>query len=105
MFFLHSHIRKSEIEDNLSPSRLSLTLWQSLARGCSDLAETASGWSASFMPRWVSHQTSCFDTHTLNKTSGGIRGIVELKVLLEVEQELGGKIKIQDFFDLIVGTR
>ena len=37
--------------------------------------------------------------------SGGIRGIVELQVLREIERKLGGKIRIQDFFDLIVGTR
>lgn len=41
----------------------------------------------------------------LTAYSGGVRGIVELQVLREIERELGGKIKIQDFFDLIVGTR
>jgi hypothetical protein len=34
-----------------------------------------------------------------------MRGIVILEVLLQLEQELGGHIRIQDFFDLIVGTR
>ncbi|KAI4183098.1 MAG: hypothetical protein L6R41_005594 [Letrouitia leprolyta] len=37
--------------------------------------------------------------------SGGIRGIVELVVLREIEHELGQNFRIQDFFDLIVGTR
>lgn len=37
--------------------------------------------------------------------SGGVRGIVALEVLRELEKYLGGKIHIQDFFDLIVGTR
>lgn len=37
--------------------------------------------------------------------SGGIRGIAELEVLLHIEKALGGKIPIQSFFDLIVGTR
>jgi hypothetical protein len=37
--------------------------------------------------------------------SGGIRGIVELEVLREIERSLGDKIPIQNFFDLIVGTR
>jgi hypothetical protein len=34
-----------------------------------------------------------------------MRGIVELEVLRAVEQALGGKIQIQAFFDLIIGTR
>lgn len=37
--------------------------------------------------------------------SGGIRGIVELKILRAIESELDDKIPIQAFFDLIVGTR
>jgi hypothetical protein len=36
---------------------------------------------------------------------GGIRGIVELEVLAEIERELGGQIPIVKFLDLIVGTR
>ncbi|KAH6613399.1 hypothetical protein F5144DRAFT_616347 [Chaetomium tenue] len=35
---------------------------------------------------------------------GGIRGIAELEVLLHIEEALGGRIPIQSFFDLIVGT-
>ncbi len=37
--------------------------------------------------------------------SGGIRGVVELEILSALEKEIGGKIPIQEFFDLIVGTR
>jgi len=36
---------------------------------------------------------------------GGIRGIIELEVLKCIEGALGGKLRIQSFFDLIVGTR
>lgn len=36
---------------------------------------------------------------------GGMRGIVELEVLRAVERALGGKMSIQAFFDLIIGTR
>jgi hypothetical protein len=36
---------------------------------------------------------------------GGVRGIVILQVLRNIEKELGGGIKVQEFFDLIVGTR
>jgi hypothetical protein len=34
-----------------------------------------------------------------------MRGITELEVLRAVEQAIGGKIPIQAFFDLIIGTR
>ena len=36
---------------------------------------------------------------------GGIRGVVELEILNALEKELGGRLMIQKFFDLIVGTR
>lgn len=47
------------------------------------------------------------DSHLLQLTvpSGGMRGIIELEVLRAIEQAIGGKIPIQAFFDLIVGTR
>jgi len=34
-----------------------------------------------------------------------MRGIVILEVLRQVQVELGYRIRFQDFFDLIVGTR
>lgn len=37
--------------------------------------------------------------------SGGVRGIVELEILKTLEKELGAGVNIQEFFDLIVGTR
>lgn len=40
----------------------------------------------------------------LSLDGGGMRGIVELEVLREIEKALGDKIPIQAFFDLIVGT-
>ena len=43
--------------------------------------------------------------HLANKFRGGMRGIVILEVLRQVQHELGGRIPIQDFFDLVVGTR
>ena len=36
---------------------------------------------------------------------GGIRGILELEVLNAIERALGGELRIQSLFDLIVGTR
>ena len=51
-------------------------------------------------------RTLCLRTqYLLIEPSGGVRGIVELQVLKQIEQKLGGNIRIQDFFDLIVGTR
>ena len=37
--------------------------------------------------------------------SGGVRGIVELETLKQIERAIGGKLSVQCFFDLIVGTR
>ncbi|TVY16534.1 Phospholipase A I [Lachnellula arida] len=41
----------------------------------------------------------------LTLDGGGVRGIVELEILKLIEQVWGGGLRIQDFFDLIVGTR
>ncbi|PKY01131.1 hypothetical protein P168DRAFT_329858 [Aspergillus campestris IBT 28561] len=43
-------------------------------------------------------------TRILSLDGGGIRGIVELTILQQIERELGVGLYIQDFFDLIVGT-
>ena len=40
----------------------------------------------------------------LTLDGGGIRGIVELEILRQIEQSLGVQIPIQAFFDLVVGT-
>lgn len=40
----------------------------------------------------------------LTSNRGGVRGIVELEILRQLEKELGDMINIQSFFDLIVGT-
>ncbi|KAF1996801.1 hypothetical protein P154DRAFT_565860 [Amniculicola lignicola CBS 123094] len=40
----------------------------------------------------------------LSLDGGGMRGIIILEVLRQVQAELGGRIPVQDFFDLIVGT-
>lgn len=36
---------------------------------------------------------------------GGVRGVIELAILREIEKALGDHVPIQNFFDLIVGTR
>ncbi|PLB46500.1 hypothetical protein P170DRAFT_457118 [Aspergillus steynii IBT 23096] len=43
-------------------------------------------------------------TRILSLDGGGIRGIVELTILQQIERALGHGLYIQDFFDLIVGT-
>ena len=40
-----------------------------------------------------------------NVSRGGIRGIVELEILRQIEKAMGGRLAIQCFFELIVGTR
>ncbi|KAI1505709.1 hypothetical protein F5X99DRAFT_215888 [Biscogniauxia marginata] len=48
-------------------------------------------------PRYAGSRTLCLD-------GGGIRGVVQLQVLREIEMILGPDLPIQLFFDLIVGT-
>ncbi|KAL4986567.1 hypothetical protein BDW68DRAFT_197978 [Aspergillus falconensis] len=43
-------------------------------------------------------------TRILSLDGGGVRGIVELTILQQIEKALGPGLYIQDFFDLIVGT-
>ncbi|KAM7215074.1 hypothetical protein V8F06_009528 [Rhypophila decipiens] len=50
-----------------------------------------------FKPRDAGVRVLCLD-------GGGIRGIVELTILHAIEKELGGFMRVQDCFDLIVGT-
>ncbi|KAI4717347.1 FabD/lysophospholipase-like protein [Aureobasidium sp. EXF-10727] len=40
----------------------------------------------------------------LSLDGGGMRGIMELEILRAIEKILGGNVRIQSFFDLIVGT-
>ncbi|KAI0888475.1 uncharacterized protein GGS22DRAFT_198203 [Annulohypoxylon maeteangense] len=54
-------------------------------------------WVVNIKPPYAGVRVLCLD-------SGGINGIVELKVLQAIEKILGLKLPIQHFFDLIVGT-
>ncbi|KAI9778775.1 MAG: hypothetical protein M1839_007865 [Geoglossum umbratile] len=54
-------------------------------------------WAITFKPEFAG-------VRVLSLDGGGMRGIVELEVLRAVERCLGGKIPVQHFFDLIVGT-
>ena len=50
-------------------------------------------------------QFCSFEKLSADPNRGGIRGIIELLILQDIEKKLGGRIPIQEFFDLIVGTR
>ena len=41
----------------------------------------------------------------LRSLSGGVRALIQLVVLAMIEKRVGLAIPIQEFFDLIVGTR
>ncbi|KAF2736521.1 hypothetical protein EJ04DRAFT_462876 [Polyplosphaeria fusca] len=55
-------------------------------------------------PSEVIFKPTLAGVRVLSLDGGGIRGIVLLEVLRNIEEELGKCIPIQDFFDLIVGT-
>ncbi|OBW63936.1 MAG: Uncharacterized protein AUREO_059980 [Aureobasidium pullulans] len=58
-----------------------------------------------FEPPWeIEHKSERAGVRILSLDGGGIRGIVELEVLRAIEKALGCDIRIQSFFDLIVGT-
>ncbi|KIV80057.1 hypothetical protein PV11_07587 [Exophiala sideris] len=40
----------------------------------------------------------------LSMDGGGVRGVLLLKTLLRLEQDLGGRLPIASFFDLVIGT-
>ncbi|KAH9908286.1 hypothetical protein F4778DRAFT_716781 [Xylariomycetidae sp. FL2044] len=55
-------------------------------------------------PQTISLKPDMAGIRLLCLDGGGIRGIVELEVLKQIELYLGGRIPIRSFFDLIVGT-
>lgn len=77
-------ITKSDVALNSCPLHSSTTQW-------------SKPYQISFKPEGAGVRILCLD-------GGGIRGVVQLEVLREIEQALGNLIAIQAFFDLIVGT-
>ena len=55
-------------------------------------------------PQRIRVKPKCAGVRVLTLDGGGIRGIVELAILAEVERRVGLGIQIRDMFDLIVGT-
>ncbi|KAI5209202.1 FabD/lysophospholipase-like protein [Aureobasidium subglaciale] len=59
----------------------------------------------SFRPSWeMPDRSEHAGIRVLCLDGGGMRGIIELEILRVIEKALGGNIRIQTFFDLIVGT-
>jgi energy-coupling factor transporter ATP-binding protein EcfA2 len=56
-----------------------------------------SGWNFHLKP-------SAMGIQILSLDSSGIRGIIQVIILQELEDMIGGKIRVQDFFDLITGA-
>lgn len=54
---------------------------------------------------WVSFPSTRFHCKLTTFDRGGIRAIIELTILKMLEERIGLDIPIQEFFDLIVGTR
>ena len=46
----------------------------------------------------------CAGVRVLTLDGGGVRGIVELAILGELERRVGLEVSITELFDLIVGT-
>ncbi|KAF4447081.1 hypothetical protein F53441_9380 [Fusarium austroafricanum] len=62
--------------------------------GCS---LTTTPWTIRVKPRTAGARILALD-------GGGVRGIVELSLLAEIEKEVGFGIRLQDLFDLVIGT-
>ena len=55
-------------------------------------------------PQLMKLKPKCAGVRVLTLDGGGVRGIVELAILEELEQRVGLEVPIKELFDLIVGT-
>ena len=69
------------------------------------LKPSAAGVRILTLDGYVKAQTIYFREGPNSVLRGGIRGIVELEILRQLECALGGSLPEQCFFDLIIGTR
>ena len=60
--------------------------------------------SASKSVQKIRLKPKCAGVRVLTLDGGGIRGIIELAILEQVERRVGLGMPIRDLFDLIVGT-
>ena len=69
--------------------------------------ETGSLWCSRSIIGWVSDSPGYqyMNGFANPRNSGGVRGIIELEILKQIEVALGGRVNILSFFDLVVGTR
>lgn len=104
LFPMCAFVWATDFKNWIFPHILSASCSDPLGESGPNITEAAPGWSTCLVFGRVSAQP-VFSITFLTRISGGIRGIVELQVLNEIEWVLGGHIPIQDFFDLIVGTR
>ncbi|KIY03273.1 uncharacterized protein Z520_01740 [Fonsecaea multimorphosa CBS 102226] len=52
----------------------------------------------------IRERPRCAGTRLLTLDGGGVRGIIELAIIQEMEKRLGLQIPFRDYFDLVVGT-
>ena len=69
------------------------------------LKPSAAGVRILTLDGYVKTQTIHFREGSNSSLRGGIRGIVELEILRQLECALGGSLAVQCCFDLIIGTR
>ncbi|KAI0423414.1 hypothetical protein F5Y09DRAFT_357001 [Xylaria sp. FL1042] len=62
------------------------------------------GCSLTTSPRAIRVKPLTAGARILSLDGGGIRGIAELAILSELEREVGPGFRIQDLFDLVIGT-
>jgi hypothetical protein len=55
-------------------------------------------------PQLIRLKPKCAGVRVLTLDGGGVRGIVELAILQEIEDRVGLGVPIRDLFDLVVGT-
>jgi hypothetical protein len=69
-----------------------------LLRQCVLCADT---WEA---PQLVKMKPRCAGVRVLTLDGGGVKGVLEIAMLMKLEERIGLGLPIQDFFDLVVGT-
>jgi hypothetical protein len=74
-------------------------------------------WSIKREPREAAPRVLCLDGYgryslvfyalllLTAQNSGGVRSVIQLRILWHIEKEIGLGLPIQEFFDLIIGTR
>jgi hypothetical protein len=56
------------------------------------------------VPQLIKLKPRCAGVRVLTLDGGGVKGILEIAMLLKLEEKIGLGLPIQDFFDLVIGT-